>query len=895
MKGGFKKENMKFNFKKIISVATSAVMLGSTFGFAAAANYPAPFVESGTATGAIVVGANAAADDWKAAIDLSQGLNDKVTSSSSAASVTGEASALFSGSSKLYMNDSLSAVKTTLTDTELPTILKDNAFSGNVDTTMVQTITLGAKVAGTATNLFTFAKAPTSSDDPAYVLQTSSTQNNVIYNLTATFNKEVNLSHVDSEGEDITLFGQKFTIAAASSATSLVLLKEAEKISLDSETTPSQEVTVGGATYTVELVSASDTAATIKVTDSSGASESKEINEAASKKINGLTVAVQTADETNLKLSANIIAGAEKITLTDASAVTKGEEDTVIDGTRAEFYGAANSITSLTKIEIMVAAPSSDKDAIRQGGSFTDPTFGTLKLDFAGLNIPDTSTSREDIIVRNSGDDKMEVSMTDYNGDAKVVQYAINRTGTGMELQSDSDGRNITVVEREVLKKEGLVVVGNEDEGHLLRLSSITNQTTGYSQDRVRFTDSISGDTYDTSLTAEGTGTLTVGGKTFNVQYSGSSSDSEDDRTVVLDYPDSASYGRVVYPTIQTSKGAKVFFYKPVTINLSQGDILAANDTAVKVTAGLNVSSILLPDGDGYATTTVTAATTGVGNWSIGGVNLSTINEGANGGAGGINVTTITAGQLSYNVTAGSYINTLNISLLSPQGGNINLPAIGIFEEKDDNSVYEAIVVTTETGGTSDDGVGVDDVIRTWSADTEWDAIALYSDSKKTKDADLYGTIATVDSSDSDQARATISYPDEQVYAQIYAAEVAAAISAATVSGGLGGKVLVVKDSEASSVSDKNLIVVGGSCINTIAAKMLGSDSPICGADFTTRTQVAAGGYLIKVAASPLNAEKIAMLVAGFNKEDTTAAAAAAAAGVVTDKDTSTVYPISST
>ena len=36
---------MKFNFKKIGSIIASSVMLASTIGFAAAANYPAPFVK----------------------------------------------------------------------------------------------------------------------------------------------------------------------------------------------------------------------------------------------------------------------------------------------------------------------------------------------------------------------------------------------------------------------------------------------------------------------------------------------------------------------------------------------------------------------------------------------------------------------------------------------------------------------------------------------------------------------------------------------------------------------------------------------------------------------------------------------------------------------------------
>jgi len=83
---------------------------------------------------------------------------------------------------------------------------------------------------------------------------------------------------------------------------------------------------------------------------------------------------------------------------------------------------------------------------------------------------------------------------------------------------------------------------------------------------------------------------------------------------------------------------------------------------------------------------------------------------------------------------------------------------------------------------------------------------------------------------------------------------------------------VIVKDTEVSSVADKNLIVVGGSCINTVAAKLIGSDVPLCGEDWTAKTNVGKGHFLIEEYASPYNSEKIALLVAGYEAEDTIAA-----------------------
>jgi len=83
---------------------------------------------------------------------------------------------------------------------------------------------------------------------------------------------------------------------------------------------------------------------------------------------------------------------------------------------------------------------------------------------------------------------------------------------------------------------------------------------------------------------------------------------------------------------------------------------------------------------------------------------------------------------------------------------------------------------------------------------------------------------------------------------------------------------MVVKDSEASSVSGKNLIVVGGSCINSVAASIVGGS--LCGSSFTSATGVGTGQFLIQSVASPLNADKVALLVAGYEAADTQAASA---------------------
>ncbi len=844
---------MRFNFRKISAIATSALLTGMSVGVAAAANYPAPFVVGNTADVAVVYGTGAGVStlDIIQAGNIQTNLQSKMGASvtGTSAAITGEAVGLFTGGTKLYINDNLNTVKTVLTKSDLPTVLADQSFSGNVDASITQTIDIGSNPR------VTFEKQPTSSDDPDFGLKLSTSSANYIYNATATFSKAVNFTHADSEGETITLFGQKFTVGSATDTTNLVLLQSAEKLSLDSDN-PTADVTIAGETYTIELVSASDTAATIRVTNSAGTSESKEINEAQSKKVNGITIAVTNADETNIKLSASIVAGAEKITMSNGQEITMGEDDTVIDGAYAYFTGGTDA---MTKLVVSVVAPESDKDAIKVGESFTDPVFKTFKLDFAGLNIGSDSAARETITVGNSGDDKMEVTFADHRGTEKTILFAKNLS-TGMKLVKDDDNRNITVFEKQPVRYNEYVVVGNEDEGYLLKLTSVNNATTGTTNDRAKFTDVFSGDVLETTWTSDGVGTLSVGGKSYDVTMTGDSNNASEDYVVRLNYPDSSGNNAVIYPTIQTSKGAKLAFYQPQTINLADWD-----------GSGSDLAGLRFPDGDGYTdVTSITFAGTSVWNFTAGGsvsqvqTNVSTSSF------------TVTVGQLTYNITSTGTKNQSKVYLQDVGGSNIEDPALIIFEEKDDNNEYQALIVKLEAGATSDDGIGVDDVERTWGSDSSSWEHTMPGDSKIQKEADLWGTIITTDSSDSDQKSATISYPDEQLYAQIYLAEEAASITAgAAATTGTAAQLgeVLVKDSEVASVSSKNLIVVGGSCINSVAAKVLGFSGPACGASFTEKTNVGSGQFLIESVADVYTTGKIALVVAGYEAADTVNAA----------------------
>src|SRR3989344_5130227 len=853
---------MKFNFRKITSALASSAMFGTTVALAAAASFPAPFVQNGAADVAIVYG-NAL--DLVAVTDISTALSSALATGSSTGVVTNDAYALFTSSTPLQINNSIASVRASVTESNLPAVLGDTEFSGNVDATAVFQIVPGP-------NRITFAKQPTSSDEPtlAVTMGTSGTSSPFyLYNATTTFNKAVNFTHADSEGEEIVLFGQTFTIGSATDDDELVLFKAAETIQLSvggTTSVPTQTVEVGGDTYTIELVSASDTSATIRVTNSAGTSDQKEINEAASKKINGLEVSVNNADEstaTNI-IQAEVVVGASRIKLQNNAAVLMGTDDDTIDGTKAYFANGPYP-GNITKITVSVFAPDSSSDAIQVGESYTDPVFGSFRLAFSDDSVEEGDW--ETISVQASGTEKVSFGFTNWQDkELSSFEFVNNKSGEGLSTAYlGDDDWSIFVQEMATINESAYAMVGNEDDGYLVKLRTLTNGTSDYSNDKVVLENVFdSTDTWTASLTEEGVGTVQIGSKSYTVTYVYDTTASNSDQKFVrLNDGDSSADNMILYPTIETSKGAKLSLYEPLTIDLDNWD------------GSAEVDGFMLPDGDGYTTI---AASTGVGgsdlslNWTIGSSVLQ-----VNDTSRSVNAT---VGQFTYAFIgagdADGSTNKTKVQLLDPRSGaRIEYPSVVVFEEKDESNNYEALIIQTSGAGTSTSGMGVGDTDFTWNNDNDfsgaaWGTSGLQSESNDDiyKMMDQWGTIVTTDQSDSDQYTVDVSYPDEQVTALLYVDSLAEGSGTTTL-----GDVKVMDDELASSgMSGKNLIVVGGSCVNTAASTLLGGSAG-CGASWTAATGAGSGEWIIQSFANPWASSKIATLVAGWEQGDTANAA----------------------
>lgn len=127
----------------------------------------------------------------------------------------------------------------------------------------------------------------------------------------------------------------------------------------------------------------------------------------------------------------------------------------------------------------------------------------------------------------------------------------------------------------------------------------------------------------------------------------------------------------------------------------------------------------------------------------------------------------------------------------------------------------------------------------------------------------LYSALATeiLHDTGGDQDPLTLMYHGGEVEAGVYLN------SAAVTYGDSETGIMTYTDAESSSFAGMNLLVIGGSCINSIAADLLGGS--YCSEEFTAMTDVGAGEFMIE---SFDRSGKTATLVAGYAATDTTKA-----------------------
>lgn len=822
------------------------------------ADFPAPFVEGNQANFLIIVGsggsASGIAQDLAGLINVAARLGGETVTTEgggTAISVSGEAATLASGTNKIYLAQALNTQVSTVTVDSLPTILADGTFidENSQEYDYEQTITVGSRT-------FTFSNSGNDLDDPALVIDIGSNTGSPAYTLKVNFEKAVDFDASTSEGEAISFFGKDYTVGTGSDPDELQLLGGSESIFLDTEEGNTATVTVSGDEYTVTLkgVTSGTTPKAVIQVESAGTTDTDTVTEGQTKEIGGVDVYVKTANYYGLESKlgdATIMLGADELWFQDDQPVMVGSAKTDIDGTLVDFDNDPGS-GNTTYLYISIAAEDSDVDHLLAGEEFVDPVFGTLKVHFAdALYAPilssgkgaDENSARKMLEIKRASDDCAAIKMT-VQGDESTLEFADQA-----DLEDD-DSNAIHVIEGETMAKDEYFILNSGSYQHFFEIKKATCDDDNNADDDVSLYDAFSGTTYkitDKDLDASTAYDWVIKGQTYKLYCTAANTI----KMTSSDYATDGSGYVAVYP-----------YLAPI----------AARDYKIALTDQVTVYMVDI--GTQFELPTHTFNLT----------SNSTLSA--------------EAGTVDYNYTVTAHdADTANVTFaidVDQDASNDNPetnPGVLFVEDQDnsDSDYYNAVIIPTVWASSYTD---VDYAEIEFTNDNT-PAAQTYDDSDYQGIIDPYGTYVQIDTSDTYQDWIVLSYPTNQMYADVYISEIASEATGGTTSavgrtGVIKSNVAVV-DTDVTSTQKSNyhLILGGGPAVNKLSAEALGLDFPTYGAD----SGIPEDGYMINLVEDAFVEGMYALVIAGWEADDTAAAMSMVQANMADTTGTVYYYP----
>jgi hypothetical protein len=775
---------MKFNFRKISAVIASGLMTVSAVGFAAAANFPAPFVVGGSADGAVVYGTGAGALDQTPANSIGNYLAGMVTVGTEAP--TGGDFVLIEGTGdKFNLGDSVDDFYTTIDEDELGTLLAEGTYTSDShdDYDYDQQMTF------TADQMILTHFQDNNFNDEKPIIGFELGKGVVLLDYKLEFDEDVDggtdwASIINSY---LPLLGKEYYVLSMTNTSNInhkiTLLNAAVSGSLSE----GESITLSSGASTYEV--------SVKIIDS---------NNKVKLIINGMDTDLLEVSETQ-NIGNDIYIGIKEVSSQGYAGGTSNVEFSIgsgklvlQNGTEVEInseklskedFNVANSddktisyvVTSTIETDgedlksISLEWKTNDKSWIAPGTEMVMPGFESVKLYMNEFVIPD-----EEVTSLSGNSDTLTLSTTLKDGDIDLDILYLNSSATGIEgIGADSDSVLFT----------GTGASGGQNLGILVDL----NGTQG---------------TYFAVTWVNGDE-----GESYVYEFDDVDDTNADDNTTTLS-------------------------------SLSGGNDISVDIDETKIEGNIKFTLISADDEeDGNAQ----------------------INISATGSADTIYIDRLVTAEgmmIELPVDSRTVTAAIGNNMLILGNASTDEPILwhtNVSEEDEDDNIESGgyFVVTVNMAGT--DGIRPGAVSYGIGADIE---TAKDSDTYESYVVSELATKATLDKSD-DLYTLDISYAGTESYAEVYIAETSVSTSAA-------GQ-MVFKDSEKSSWQNKNVVVVGGSCINSAAATLLGG--ALCEGAFTDATGVGAGQYVVQSFADGFTSGKVALLVAGYHAADTVAAA----------------------
>lgn len=742
---------MKFNFKKVSAVLTSAVMIASSAGFAAAASFPSGY----TSSPAVVYGAAGAASDMNAANSIATYLQGQGASAGNTNVLGGESVAIQRGTSTFFnIGEGISDVITTAVTKDspgegLPTLLADGTYTdaNNDEFKYTQKIDLA--------NLTwsMFDDNDYKEDSPTLGIKID--RADYILNYTLDFTTYPIWD--DLVTSTIPVMGKEYYVSSITNGSVLSLLDAANSAVLQQGET--KTITAGGKTYDVSASIITGTGSSGRVKLLVNGESTNTLSQGQTQKLSdGSYVGVKdilSQEYAGGVQQVEVSVGSGKLELIHGSDIKINDES--VTDLRTYFTSSGGQLQ-----KIVIEWKADDKMFVTDDSEAVIPGFESIKLTSTGMNFP----AEESIKVAGGSDSYIVLKDFPLKDSVEDIPILYGNNSNFQQVGKDANRILRTSNNGSILfdadTDEQFPVSwtdGRASESYLMRATSFSTENSGtvnYTTIQYR----KDGSWVDLKTKAKEADVVSIGNTEITVGVV-----NRDLKTVVLSVGSSANF-RSLY----TKEGMKVF------LPYLQNDTTATGALSTEFMNGTTFSLVFSEED-------------------------STENVGA-----GKNIT-LTLGWNSA-TTKEAYVSDV-------VGGSVSFSEIG------SSKVWRSFVY-------SDLGTEI-----------QWD-----------KSGDQYSV--------------ELIYHGDVAYANVYLAESGASSSAGS---------MVFKDSEKSSWQTKNVILVGGTCINSATAEALGTTIGTCEEAFKTLTTVGDGQYLIQVVGDAFTSGKTAIVVAGYNAADTTAAA----------------------
>lgn len=821
------------NFKKVSAIMTSALMIGMTAGMAAAASFPAPFVSDGTADVAIVYGAGAATSDSVAAGNIQANLVSAMPSTGGTSGTTtsgGDSVLLAKSSDNINVGNMWDVFTGTIDKGDLSTLLADGTYiaSDNDEFNYEQKITIGEP------NFTHFRDddyeevAGLSERTPVLGFQIASNTFIMNYTLDFTSDAESDISSSrmeDIEGSELPLFGKTYYVSRLNNGTTSQSTFFGDMTLLDAADTGNinegEEITVSGKKVSIDYI---DSDEVVFIVDGTRVPTSGKLNKGDSAKIEGTTY-LGVTDISKLEVSgetgsATISIGSGKLVISSSASATEVKlNDVAVEGVRGYVYMGTASSGDEKIDKIVIEWVNEDELFLTPGLELTMPGFEAIKFTMGDLVRP----IEEKITIENDGGTSIKLTVPIENGDADINLLYANASGDLLGIGKASDDMLATSPNQSLLyyEKES----GSTLHKQFVVSYNITSEAESYLlRAKVRYDSTDDRNETDIEKKVNGVWTSICEGKidagtcdigSSTLTISNIAYTSGGNESVVFSCDSNSNF-----QTVFTKGGLKI--YLPYFVNGTNNTNLGAINTIIH-TAGKSDGMVPIVEPTNLGA--IVAADTSDVGYSYASWYLAMDGE-------------------DYQDNIGS-------------GLDFDLT----INDNSDENLHVQHVSRAVTGGANGLRIGATDNYETYIVDDVAPRIMHYTGG--------------------DEDYVEVYYPggDSESYAQVYLAETSVVVSSTGTDGTTTLGEVVIKDSEVATMSSKNLIVVGGSCINSVAANLVGAAH--CEGAWTEATGVGAGKYLIQSFTSPYSSNKVALLVAGYNAADTTNAQAALIANTI--------------